>query len=254
MLRRVTVGLLHPGAMGEALGAALVANGHEVIWASTGRSDATRARAEAAELTDVVTIDVLAARSDIIISICPPEHAETVAADVRTAGFDGAFVDANAVSPETAKRIAPTVDGGVIGPPPRAAGTTRLYLSGERATAVAQLFDGTALDARVLDDRIGTASALKMTYAAYTKGRAALLLALRETSRANGVDEYLLAEWAISQPDLAAVSDFAAASAAPKAWRWIAEMEEIAATFAAAGQPAGFHRAAADVYRAMAAR
>lgn len=248
------VGVLHPGAMGAALGATLVGNGHEVLWASTGRSDVTRSRAEADGFTDVVTLDALAPQSAVVISICPPEHAGTVARGVRAAGFDGVFVDANAVAPETVKEIAPTVDGGVIGPPPRTPGTTRLYLSGPRAQEVAELFVGSALDARVLDDRVGTASALKMTYAAYTKGRAALLLALRETSRAHGVDRYLLDEWAISQPDLAGVSDLAAAGSGPKAWRWVAEMEEIAATFAAAGQPDGFHRAAAEVYRRVAAR
>ncbi len=119
---------------------------------------------------------------------------------------------------------------------------------------MADLFAGSVLDARVLDATIGTASALKMTYAAYTKGLSALLLALRETARANGVDQYLLDEWAISQPDLAAISELAAASSEAKAWRWIAEMEEIASTFAAAGQPDGFHRAAAEVYRKVAAQ
>jgi 3-hydroxyisobutyrate dehydrogenase-like beta-hydroxyacid dehydrogenase len=250
----VHVGLLHPGAMGAAVGAALVGNGHEVLWASAGRSAETRARAEAARLTDVVTLDALAAGSDVVLSICPPEHAATVASDVRAAGFGGVLVDANAIAPETAKRIAPTVDGGVIGGPPRVAGTTRLYLSGPDAAQVAALFAGTVLDARVLDEEIGTASALKMTYAAYTKGLAALLIALRETADANGVDQYLIDEWAISQPDLAETSELAAANAGPKAWRWIAEMEEIASTFAAAGQPDGFHRAAADVYRKVAAR
>ena len=105
--------------------------------------------------------------------------------------------------PRPARRIAPTVDGGVIGPPPRAAGTTRLYLSGPGAADVAGLFSGSPLDARVVDETIGSASALKMTYAAYTKGMAALLLALREVSRFHGVDDTLLAEWAISQPQLA---------------------------------------------------
>jgi hypothetical protein len=75
---------------------------------------------------------------------------------------------------------------------------------------------------------------------------------LRETARANGVEDYLLGEWAISQPDLAGISDLAVDHAGPKAWRWISEMEEIAATFAGAGQPDGFHRAAADVYRRLA--
>ncbi len=200
------------------------------------------------------SIDALAARSEVVISICPPEHAVTVAAAVRNSGFAGTLVDANAISPETAKRVAPTVDGAVIGGPPRVAGTTRLYLSGSGAADIAALFEGSVLDARVLDAQIGTASALKMTYAAYTKGRSALLLALRETARANGVDQHLLDEWAISQPELAAVSERAVQSSAPKAWRWIAEMEEIASTFAAAGQPDGFHRAAAEVYRRVAAQ
>jgi 3-hydroxyisobutyrate dehydrogenase-like beta-hydroxyacid dehydrogenase len=250
----VRVGLLHPGAMGAAIGGALVANGHEVLWASADRSDATRARAEAEGMTDVATLAALAEGSEVVISICPPEFAGEVADAVRATGFRGVFVDANAISPETARRIAPDVDGGVIGGPPRVAGTTRLYLSGPDAGAVAALFAGTALDARVLDDQIGTASALKMSYASYTKGVAALLIALRETARANGVDEYLLEEWAISQPQLVGLSDFAAKNAGPKAWRWIAEMEEIAETFAAADQPDGFHQAAADVYRSIAAR
>lgn len=250
----VSIGVLHPGAMGAALGAALVANDHEVLWVSAGRSDSTRARADAAGLVDVGAMEALVARSEVVISICPPEHAVEVASGVRDAGFAGVFVDANAISPETAKRIAPTVDGGVIGGPPRVAGTTRLYLSGPAAADVAALFAGSVLDAPVLDDQIGTASALKMTYAAYTKGVSALLLALRETARANGVDQYLLDEWAISQPDLGAISEIAAASSGPKAWRWIAEMEEIASTFAAAGQPDGFHRAAAEVYRRVAAQ
>ncbi len=115
----VTVGLLHPGAMGAALGAALVGNGHEVLWASAGRSDATRARAEADAMVDVETVDAIAARSDTIISICPPEYAADVAAAVGAAGFDGVLVDANAISPARAVEIAPTVDGGVIGGPPR---------------------------------------------------------------------------------------------------------------------------------------
>jgi hypothetical protein len=142
----------------------------------------------------------------------------------------------------------------VIGPPPRAAGTTRLYLSGPDAGKVAALFAGSVLDARVVDDRIGSASALKMAYAAYTKGLAALLLALRETSRAHGVDAALVDEWELSQPQLPGIYELTEANTVPKAWRWIAEMEEIAATFAAAGQPDGFHLAAADVFRRVAGK
>ena len=96
---------------------------------------------------------------------------------------------------------------------------------------------------------VGAASAVKMAYASWTKGSAALLLAARALARAEGVEETLLAEWGISQPGLQERSARAAGSAAAKGWRWIAEMEEIAATMAAAGLPEGFHQAAAEVYR-----
>ncbi len=88
-----------------------------------------------------------------------------------------------------------------------------------------------------------------MTYAAWTKGTAALLLAIREVARAEGVEETLLAEWEESIPALTERSERAAAAADSKGWRWVGEMEEIARTFATAGLPGGFHEAAAEVYR-----
>jgi Domain of unknown function (DUF1932) len=241
----VIVGLLHPGAMGAALGDALLAGGHEVLWASEGRSAETRARA--AGFRDAGTVAALAAKSDILLSVCPPHAAVDVAAE--TEGFDGLYVDANAVSPDTACEVAGLharfVDGGIVGPPPRDLGTTRLYLSGDEAPGVAGLFDGSIVGTRLVAD----ASALKMTYAAWSKGTAALLLAIRDVARANGVWDDLEAEWRESAPDLPARLDAAERSAAAKGWRWIGEMEEIADTFAAAGAPEGFHRAAAEVYR-----
>ena len=111
------------------------------------------------------------------------------------------------------------------------------------------MFDGTAVDARVIGDGIWAASTIKMAYAAWTKGTAALLLAARALARAEGVEAALLAEWAMSQPSLADRSRSAADSAATKGWRWVAEMEEIAASMAAAGLPDGFHQAAAEIFR-----
>ena len=247
----VTVGLLHPGEMGAALGAALRARGHRVLWVSADRSDATAARATAAELEDVASTGELVRRSELILSVCPPHAAAAVAESVGD--FDGIFVDANAIAPATTQKLgaglARYVDGGVIGPPPHSSGTTRLYLSGPEASFVAELFAGTTVDARVLSPTIGDASALKMVYAAWTKGTAALLLAIREVAAANGVDDALLDEWRLSLPELPEQSLRAAKSATAKGWRWVAEMEEIADTFAAAGQPDGFHRAAAEVFR-----
>ena len=248
------VAVMHPGAMGSAVGASLCAAGHEVLWASEGRSDATAQRARGSGLSDAGTIAALLERAEVVLSICPPHAARSVA--TRVAGFGGTYVDANAVSPHTARAVqallapggARFVDGGIIGPPPTEAGTTRLYLSGDDAGPVAALFDAGPLQAVVLPGEVGAASALKLTYAAWTKGTAALLLAIRAAARAHRVEDALLAEWALSQPDLPARSARAAQSAAQKAWRWEGEMREVAATFAEAGLPEGFHLAAAEVF------
>ncbi len=251
------IGILHPGEMGAAVGAALRARGRDVAWASAGRSPETAARAAAAGLRDAGSIAALAQTCDLIVSVCPPHAAAAVAGAVR--GFGGIYVDANAVSPATARALAADVaatfvDGGIIGPPPRTAGTTRLYLSGAAAPAVAEAFAGSTLEPRVVSERPGDASAVKMTYAAWTKGTAALVLAARAVARAEGVEAQLVQEWALSLPELEAEYARAARSAAAKGWRWIGEMEEIAAAFAAAGMPAGFHLAAAEVFRAMGPR
>jgi 3-hydroxyisobutyrate dehydrogenase-like beta-hydroxyacid dehydrogenase len=241
--------------MGAALGAALRAKGESVLWASSGRSAATAERAAEADLEDVGTVEELARRSEVIFALCPPAAAVEVARSVPR--FAGIYVDANAVSPATARTIAGLagrfVDGGVVGPPPREQGSTRLYLSGGEAPQVADLFTDTVVDARVVSEDIAAASAVKMTFAAWTKGTAALLLAIRAVARAEGVEETLLDEWRTSLPQLLERSDGAGRSAVRKGWRWIAEMDEIADTFAAAGLPDGFHRAAAEIYRRSAA-
>jgi 3-hydroxyisobutyrate dehydrogenase-like beta-hydroxyacid dehydrogenase len=244
------IGVLHPGAMGAAVAACLAGAGHEVLWASEGRSPETAARA--AGLRDAGSIAALASECELLLSICPPHAAVDVARSV--AGSGGVYVDANAISPQSAREIAGIigpgyVDGGIIGPPPVRAGTTRLYLSGARAGEVAAAFAGTPLEARVIDGAV-SASALKMAYAAWTKGSAALLLAIQATAAELGVEGLLRDEWDLSQPDAAGRLETARAAADAQAWRWVAELREIAATFAAAGQPDGFHRAAAELYEA----
>ena len=234
------VGLLHPGEMGAAVGHVLQENGHEVLWASEGRSDATRARARTFQ--DAGTVAELAAASEIVFSICPPSAALDVARSV--AGADVTFVDANAISPMRAREIAELhprfVDGGIVGGPPNEPGAT-LYLSGLDTGSIAALFAGSNLEPRVVDD----ASAVKMAYAAWSKGTAAMLISIRGVAAHFGVED----EWRAAAPELLERLDRAERSAAAKGWRWIGEMEEIADTFAAAGQPEGFHRAAAQVYR-----
>jgi 3-hydroxyisobutyrate dehydrogenase-like beta-hydroxyacid dehydrogenase len=255
----MTIGVLHPGDMGSAVARQLTSRGHKVLYASTGRSAETRARAESAGMSDAVTVEALAADSELVLSICPPHAATDVARAVTASGpdgFRGLYVDANAVAPNTAREIGALigkhggdmVDGGIIGGPPQRPGTTRMYVSGAKADAVAAVFDETALDVRVVAGDIGHASALKMCYAAWTKGTSALLLGIRAVAAREGVDAALVEEWELSQPALVSRSAGAARAAHDKGWRWRGEMEEIAATFAAAGLPAGFHQAAAEVY------
>ena len=249
-------GLLHPGAMGVSVGAAVRAGGARVLWASAGRGEATCARAGEAGFEDGGTLEAMVGECDVIASVCPPHAALDLARTVAAAGFKGTYVDANAVAPATAREVcavieqagARCVDGGIIGPPAHTAGTTRLYLSGQGAASVAGLFKGSLLEAIPIEGSAGSASALKMCYAAWTKGADALLLSVCALAKAEGVDGALLSEWRLSQPQLEERSERAASRNAYKAWRFVGEMNEIAASYAAQALPDGFHRAAADIY------
>jgi 3-hydroxyisobutyrate dehydrogenase-like beta-hydroxyacid dehydrogenase len=255
-----TIGLLHPGEMGASVGASGRTSGHRVLWTSQGRGAETRRRASAAGLEDAGSVAAVVAASDVVLSVCPPHAAIDVARSVAGHGFRKLYVDGNAVSPATSREIARIVeaagatyvDGGIIGPPPDKPGTTRLYLSGVSAGQVKALFVGGPLEAIALPGELTAASAIKMCYAAWTKGSQALLMAVRALATAEGVDEALLAEWHRSQADLPRRSENAAKGTARKAWRWVGEMDEIAATFAADGLPDGFHRASSELYRRMA--
>lgn len=250
------IGLLHPGEMGVSVGTAALKCGHEVYWLPAGRSPATLERASRAGFAAHGGLGSLLECVDAVISVCPPHGALDLAREVVDAGFSGVFVDANAVSPRTARQLQQIVgtnfvDGGIIGPPVAGPGTTRLYLSGECAAQVVEWLSDSSLDVRSIAGPPGAASALKMCYAAYTKGSSALLLAIRALAAAEGVTDALLAEWDISQANLQARSTAAARATAGKAWRFVGEMEEIAHTFEAQNLPGGFHEAAAEIFRRM---
>ena len=251
-----TIGLLHPGEMGVSIGAAIKAAGHEVVWVSRDRGPATRERAFGAGFTEQDALTGLLEAAEIVISVCPPHAATELATQVASHDYAGIFLDANAISPQTSRQIgdivneggAHFVDGGIIGPPATKPGVCRLYLSGAEAHVVESLFTGSFVDARVVADKPGQASALKMAYAAWTKGSDALVLAIRALATHEGVDSALMEEWALSQPGLCDRSIDAAAGSAPKGWRFAGEMREIASTFGACHLPGGFHEAAAAVY------
>ena len=251
-----TMGLLHPGAMGSRIGACARENEIDVLWVGDDRSEATHSRAAECRLEEVAWLNALVNRSDVILSVCPPHAAEEVAQQVADLGYRGIYVDANAVSPATARRVAEIVeepgatfvDGGIVGGPPQRAGTTRLYLSGERAEQVARYFEAGSLEALPIEGASGAASALKMMYAAYTKGSTALIASILAVATREGVLDALMSEWGRSQPDVVEGAEGRIRAAAPKAWRFVGEMEEIASTFAAAGLPSGFHASAAELY------
>ena len=255
-----TIALLHPGNMGATIGVAAATSGAQVLWASEGRSGATRQRAVQAGLKEVARVSDAVGQSDVVLSVCPPHAAIDVAREVAALNFKGIYVDANAVARATAEEIgrivtkagAAYVDGGIIGSPVKRAGTTRLYLSGDKAEEIARLFSRSMLEARAIGQKPGAASALKMAYSAWTKGTDALILAIRAFAAHEGVDQALLGEWRISQPALEKKCERAAAVAVPKMWRYVGEMQEIAEAFEAAGLPGGFHRAAADVCERLA--
>ena len=259
-MSNVTVGLLNPGEMGTTAGATLVAGGARVLWLSEGRSAATSARAAESRLEDARTLADLVKSSRVILSVIPPHGAVDLARAVAATGFRGIFVDGSAVSPATAREIgriveaggARFVDGGIIGPPARKRGTTRLYLSGPAASDVAALFAAGPMDAIVVDGPAGAASAVKMAYGGWNKCSQALLAAMRAYAVAEGVEDSLLAEWKISKPELPALSERAVSDNLRKAWRFIGEMKETASSLEATGLPTGFHEAAREVYRRLA--
>ena len=252
------IGLIHPGAMGASVGAAARAGGNTVFWASAGRSESTYQRARRGDLEDAGTVADLVKASDIVLSVCPPHAAQDVAHEVSQLGFTGIYVDCNAISPDRTRTIQRTVeaagaqyvDGGIIGGPawtPEAG--THLYLSGTRAEEVAACFVGSPLTTPVISDRIGAASAVKMGYAAYTKGTTALLTAILGVVEREGVRADLARQWGdtFTHQTVRRVCNNTA-----KAWRFVGEMHEIADTFRGAGLPGGFHQAAADVYERLA--
>jgi 3-hydroxyisobutyrate dehydrogenase-like beta-hydroxyacid dehydrogenase len=257
----LTIGVLHPGSMGVTVAAAARTLGARVLWSSEARSDSTRKRAQQSRLEDAGSLAAIVEQADVIIAVCPPHAAVDMASQVAGLGFNGQYIEANAISPATTARINEIistaggrfVDGGIIGPPANREGTTRLYLSGPEAVSAATIFSGSLIEPVVLDERIGTASTFKVCYAAYNKGNAALMLLIRALADKEGMDPALMKEWGLSQPPgLQERSELQGRNFAPRAWRFVGEMEEIAETFEQHGLTGGFHRAAGEVYKALA--
>lgn len=253
----MNIGILNPGKMGVVIAQSMANSGQTVHWISAGRSDATRQRAEAADLTELTSGAEMVETCEAIVSVCPPHAAIDVAEMVIDAGFSGLYVDANAIAPRTSKQIGGLleaagiefVDGGIIGHPPTERNQSWLYLSGPKAELVAKWFEAGPHEAQVINDQIGAASAMKMCYAANTKGTNALVTAIMGAAYEMGVLDHLVEMWDRHFPGFAEQRQKASVSVAyNKAWRFAGEMEEMAKTWEDAGVPNGFFEAAAEVY------
>jgi 3-hydroxyisobutyrate dehydrogenase-like beta-hydroxyacid dehydrogenase len=256
------VAVIAPGMMGSAVGARLVENGIEVRTLLAGRSEATLARAKAAGMMDASDEQIVAC--DIILSILPPGDAlglaERLAPVLRTATKKPIYVDCNALDPATVVRIsrvvqetgATFVDGGIIGGPPRPGYSPKIYLSGEAAPRVAELTKH-GLQMPIQPGPIGAASAMKMSYAGITKGFTALGAAMMLAASRAGTAEDLRAELSASQPALFGWLTRQVPGMYSKAYRWVAEMEEIAQFVGEDPAARSFYEGAARLYERLAA-
>ena len=250
------VGVLHPGSMGAAVAAQARLGGAEVLWCPTGRSSATEERARGHGLTAVSDVGELAERADIVLSVCPPAYAEDVAAEVSAYAFTGIYVDGNAISPAGMARVAAVmsrtkatvVDGSIIGSPPSAVKSARLYLSGpaDALSPVASLFAGTAVQAHPLSGGIGRASALKLSYSSYQKASRVLAAISYALAKDYGVEAELLDIAQGRTTSYLTETDYIPKVAA-RSWRWGPEMGEVADALREAGLPVDLAEASAAV-------
>jgi len=258
-----TIGLLSPGDMGHTVGGVLHANGLRVLTCLQGRSERSRALAAEAGIEDVPSLEDLVQQADILLCILVPASAlpvaQEVAAAIRAIGSSLLYVDCNAVAPNTVRAVGETItaaggqiaDVGIIGPPPKGPGT-KFYVSGPGAAEFSEL-GVYGLDVRVMDGDVGQASGLKMCYGALTKGLQALSTELLVAAKLMGIEETLRAEQRETMADVLAWVEGMTPAMPPKAYRWVGEMEEIGACFAALGMTPSILNGAADMYRLVAA-
>jgi 3-hydroxyisobutyrate dehydrogenase-like beta-hydroxyacid dehydrogenase len=255
-----TVGILSPGEMGAGVGAALGATGLTVLTCLAGRSPASSERARVAGIENVPDLATLVERCDVVLSILVPARASEVAAEVgdaaRAAGASTVLADCNAIAPQTVLAMeadlegsgVTLVDGGIVGGPPKDGQGPRVYVSGSATHLLSEL-DGRGIDVVDVGPEIGKASAVKMCYAAMTKGTTALRTALLVAARRLNVYDELIAEMEHSQAAALGGATQAMRRLPTVAYRWIGEMEEIASTFDHVGVTPDFHTGAAEVYR-----
>ncbi|MCK5778087.1 MAG: NAD(P)-dependent oxidoreductase [Rhodospirillales bacterium] len=257
-----TIAILMPGDMGHGVGLVLREHGYETITSLTGRSERSRSLAEAGRVRDAGDLDTTISEADLILSILPPAAALSLAEDVAAAmsrtGKTPVYVDCNAISPATAADVgaritkagATFIDAGIIGLAPNKSKETRFYVSGPDVRPMTAL-NGMGFEVLSLGDEIGRASAMKMVYAAATKGSWTLWTAVLLTAARNGLLDDLVGEFDHSQQALLKNMRGKISSLPADSERWVGEMEEIAKTFSEAGVTSGFHDGAAWIFQLL---
>jgi 3-hydroxyisobutyrate dehydrogenase-like beta-hydroxyacid dehydrogenase len=260
-ISKMTVAILMPGDMGHGCGQAFKTKGFNVVTCLNQRSERTKKLAYAAGIEDLNTIDNVIKASDLILSILPPEsaleQAEAINKKILKLEKKITYVDCNAISPNTAKKISNAIssqfcnfiDGGIIGLNPIVEkGQTRLYVSGPNTDPV-KILDGNGFIIKDLGKEIGKASAMKMIYASATKGTFALHAAVLTTAHKLGLSPEYFEELKFSKPEMLLAMERMVPRIPLDAARWEGEMYEIANTFSDAGITPKFHQASADMMK-----
>jgi len=254
-----TIGVMSPGDMGQAVAQQLQTAGFEVVTALGGRSERTRELGRAAGLTDLVTLEALVERADMVLSIMNPASAAQFARQLADAmvssGQRPLFLDCNALAPESKRELqtimeaagARMLDVGIIGPPPRGRAAPRLYVSGAGAEAALELA-GPQLLFRIAGPAIGDASAVKMCFAALGKGAQALAAQTLIAAARYGVTDAVVAEYLTLTRGVHEFAMDQLPKMTPKAYRWAPEMREIALAFEAVGLPRSTFDGIAEMY------
>ncbi len=257
-----TVAILGPGEMGAAVGKAFNDGGVDVVTCLAGRSAPTRERAEAAGFRDVADLETLLGEAEIVLSILPPELAPALAGDVAAAMTSSKntpiYVDMNAVAPQTARAMqgviegagAIYIDGGIVGSPPGRNIPTRFFVSGDQASLMDGL-DGLGIDVRQCGPEIGRGVAVKMCYAAITKGTSALHTAVLMAAETLGVAGEIHEELALSVGQLYKRMENVVPKLPAVSARYIGEMKEIAMAMESAGITPNFHVGATELYQVL---
>ena len=259
-----SIGITSPGDMGQGVAMCIKALGFNVCMASDGRSPRTRALGEKAGLTDLHSLENLVKECDMVLSVLDPgaavTNAKAVAAACKATNRKIVFVECNAIAPQTMHEITAimqaagctVVDAGIIGPPPRNNAKQRFYVSGPHTHLMSRI-NSPQINVKVAGEKIGDASAVKMCYAALTKGSIALGTELLIAARKLGVDQALEAEFKASQAELHESVLSRAAGMPFKAYRWVPEMNEIAKTFDGVGLTPKMFQGVSDLYAKIAA-